>query len=270
MIFNASSIKKGGPSSSSSTGERPRKSFLVDVGIARSTLAFILDKQCLAACPSLIRLSHQISGAQDDDRTRQASPQGRVLFRSLTADTDQPDYALWLIPSLPAHDSARQVVIDLAKFESRSPVFSPHITLFHPISIDTPIDDITERIHECIQRAGLKDKKLPLSLNPAQSGTHYYQSVLSPVASSPRDSLSSLRKAIEAAFEWKSDKPFFPHLSLLYGDLSKERRDDLADKVNTEMALPKDIEIREIAIVDCTGTADQWRTVGTIQLGSSA
>jgi 2'-5' RNA ligase len=94
--------------------------------------------------------------------------------------------------------------------------------------------------------------------------------VLSPVGISPEDDLSTLRQAIESAFEWKSEKPYFPHLSLLYGDLSKERRDELAGKVNEGMALPTSTEIKEIAIVDCTGTADQWRTVGTVKLGPAA
>jgi 2'-5' RNA ligase len=112
--------------------------------------------------------------------------------------------------------------------------------------------------------AALRDNKLCVSLQPAQAGTHYYQSVLAPV--SPDEALSRLREACEKAFKWKGKGVYFPHLSLLYGDLDKERRDELAQKVNEEMTLVGNVEIEEIAVVDCTGTADQWETVATVSL----
>ena len=62
---------------------------------------------------------------------------------------------------------------------------------------------------------------------------------------------------------------YFPHLSLLYGDLDKERRDELAKKVNEEMDLRGNVEVEEIAVVDCTGTADQWKTVATVSLSQT-
>jgi 2'-5' RNA ligase len=110
----------------------------------------------------------------------------------------------------------------------------------------------------------LKDKKLSLSLQPAQAGTHYYQSVLAPV--SPDEALSRLREACEKGFKWEGKGVYFPHLSLLYGDLDKGRRDELAQKVNEEMTLEGNVEIEEIAVVDCTGTAVQWKTVATVSL----
>lgn len=115
-----------------------------------------------------------------------------------------------------------------------------------------------------MSKASLKDNKLSLSLKPAQAGTHYYQSVLAPVA--PDEQLSRLREACQNAFKVEGLAVYFPHLSLLYGDLDKERRDELAKRVNEEMTLVGDVEIEEIAIVDCTGTADQWKTVATVSL----
>jgi len=115
-----------------------------------------------------------------------------------------------------------------------------------------------------VKEAALKDNKLSLSLQPAQAGTHYYQSVLAPVSSN--ESLSRLREACEKAFKRQGKGVYFPHLSLLYGDLDKGRRDELALKVNEEMTLEGKVEIEEIAVVDCTGTADQWKTVATVSL----
>jgi 2'-5' RNA ligase len=154
----------------------------------------------------------------------------------------------------------------LTKHETTSPIFSPHITLLHPIPKSTPIDEITSHLSQCVKEAALNDNKLSLSLQPAQAGTHYYQSVLAPVTSD--EALSRLREVCEKAFQWEGKGVYFPHLSLLYGDLDKERRDVLAQKVNEEMTLEGNVEIEEIAVVDCTGTADQWKTVATVSLSS--
>jgi len=163
----------------------------------------------------------------------------------------------------PTLESAQGVVTELIKSETTSPAFSPHITLLHPVSKSTPVDQIKSLLGDCIKQADLKDK-LPLSLKQAQGGSHYYQSVLAPV--SPDEKLSKLREACEQAFGWQGDSVYFPHLSLLYGDITTERREELAKKVNEEMTLPKCVEIKEIAVVDCTGSAGQWRTVATVSI----
>jgi hypothetical protein len=129
-----------------------------------------------------------------------------------------------------------------------------------------PVEDITELLSQCVQQASLKAGKLSLSLKPAQAGTHYYQSVLAPVA--PDEALSRLRGACEKQFKWQGQGTYFPHLSLLYGDLDKERRDELAMKVNQEMSLSDSVDIGDIAVVDCTGTATQWKTVATVSLSN--
>jgi 2'-5' RNA ligase len=156
------------------------------------------------------------------------------------------------------------VIGQLTKHETTSPTFSPHITLLHPISKSIYVDEIASLLSQCVKEAALRDNKLSLSLQPAQAGTHYYQSVLAPV--SPDEALSRLREACEKAFKWEGKGVYFPHLSLLYGDLDKQRRDELAQKVNGEMTLEGNVEIEEIAVVDCTGTADQWKTVATVSL----
>jgi 2'-5' RNA ligase len=163
----------------------------------------------------------------------------------------------------PTLESTQGVITELIQSETHSPAFSPHITLLHPIPKSTPVDEIKSLLKECIKQADLGDK-LSLSLNPAQGGSHYYQSVLAPV--SPDNQLSKLREVCEKGFKWKGDSVYFPHLSLLYGDITTERRDELAKKVNEEMALPNCVEIKEIAVVDCTGTAGEWRTVATVSL----
>lgn len=168
---------------------------------------------------------------------------------------------MWLVPASPERETTISVIQNLIKSEPDSPAFDPHITLLHPIPKSTPIESITTTLQNIAQQLDLRAKPLWLNLKPAQAGTFYYQSVLAPVA--PNDTLSALRAACEDAFEWKNGKPYFPHLSLLYGDLSTERRDELAQTVRDP---PESVTIKEILVVDCTGVAKDWKTVATVAL----
>ena len=176
------------------------------------------------------------------------------------------DYALWLVPSSPERDTAVDVIQDLIKAQPESPAFDPHVTLLHPISKSIPIEKITTTLQNIAQSLDLRAKPLWLNLGPAQGGTFYYQSVLAPVNLKSDDTLSGLRSACEEAFDLKNLKPYFPHLSLLYGDLSSERRDELAKTVTDAGKLPTSLTIKEILVVDCTGVTKDWKTVANVHL----
>lgn len=177
---------------------------------------------------------------------------------------DEADYALWLVPASPERESTIDVIQSLIGSESDSPAFDPHVTLLHPIAKTIPIEEITTKLQNIAQQLDLRATPLWLDLQPAQAGTFYYQSVLAPVV--PNDTLSALRSACQESFEQQGSKVYFPHLSLLYGDLSKERRDQLAAGVNDGKALPKSLTIKEILVVDCTGVTKDWKAVASIPL----
>ncbi|WVQ94561.1 hypothetical protein IAU59_001641 [Kwoniella sp. CBS 9459] len=176
-------------------------------------------------------------------------------------------YALWLVPSLEEQsDRLQSLINELASLESASPTFDPHITLLHPIDISIPLPEIHETLRAAIESAsgtagGLKD--FTVQLSPAQSGSKYYQSVLAPVK--PESKLLALRRECETAFGLKDLPDYFPHLSLLYGELSKERRDEIAKVGNEQGELDK-VEVDMVAIVRCVGTPEDWEVVGTEKL----
>ena len=174
------------------------------------------------------------------------------------------DYSLWLVPSSPESETTTKIIHELIEAEPDSPAFEPHITLLHPVDISTPIESITTTLQNIAQSLDLRAKPLWLNLKPAQRGTFYYQSVLAPVEAN--ETLTALRSACEDAFEWKGDKPYFPHLSLLYGDISTERREELAKTVQDGQSLPGMVTIEEILVVDCTGTTKDWKTVASVPL----
>ena len=179
---------------------------------------------------------------------------------------DSADFALWLEPQ-PCTGQLAGVVNALSEAESGSPSFVPHITLLHPIARSTPVSSIVNDLRRLVQEQGDLSGGIHVALEAAQSGSHYYQCVLAPV--SPNDSLSRLRSSCEAAFDVHPPGPYFPHLSLLYGDISEERRRELAHVANTAHKLPTALLLGEILVVNCEGTAAEWKVVGRVSLDGS-
>ncbi|WWC59876.1 uncharacterized protein I303_102438 [Kwoniella dejecticola CBS 10117] len=176
-------------------------------------------------------------------------------------------YAFWLVPTIKEEkDRFQSLITDLAWLELPSPVFPPHITLIHPIPLSTSLVDIHTKLRGAIEAAAARHplKDLKVELNPAQKGDKYYQSVLSPVT--PSKDLLGLRTAVEDAFNIKNLPTYFPHLSLFYGGVSPERRDEIAAIANSKIGHLGDLEVAEVAIVSCVGTAEKWEVIGSEKL----
>lgn len=176
----------------------------------------------------------------------------------------QLDYALWLVPE----DGLKLLLLirDLASSQPLSPPFAPHITMLHPIPIATPLLEIQRRV-KAVTRETLtnENNNLILDILPAQHGDHYYQSVLAPIRA--QSTLTALRDGFEKAFGIDNAPVYFPHLSLLYGELSQEAKQGIADRVNADPnSLPHSIRVSHVDIVKCQGTVEEWATVGSISL----
>lgn len=160
----------------------------------------------------------------------------------------------------------------LSTLEQDSPSFTPHVTLWYPIPISTPVDSITSTLESIIERVSLTHSlfDLELRLDPAQTGEQYYQSVLSPVEPTP--ALLALRTAVEATWGAEVEKTYFPHLSLFYGDVEQKRREEIAQAANEakgeEGGLVGRIKVEEVVVVDTRGSANEWKVVGRVKLAS--
>lgn len=181
-----------------------------------------------------------------------------------------PDYALWLVPAKPAHTPLSKLITYLSSLETSSPTFLPHITLWYPVPIDTPVETIKSTLTSIVSslKAEYALSDLNLDLRPAQTGEQYFQSVLAPV--NPTEALLAIRRACEA--EWgPSTKEYFPHLSLFYGDETQERREEIAKVANEQKGgekgeLVNSLKVGEIVVVDVRGSAGGWKVMGRVKL----
>lgn len=174
------------------------------------------------------------------------------------------------MPSEPESSSLSKLIRNLSDLEADSPSFLPHVTLWYPIPISTPVDDITSTLQSIIERVSATHtlSDWVIDLDPAQTGKQYYQSVLAPVK--PDTRLLALRTAVEATWGAEQRKDYFPHLSLFYGDVSPERREEIAKIANgtkgDEGGLVQTITVGAVVVVSTRGPADQWQVVGRVKL----
>lgn len=148
----------------------------------------------------------------------------------------------------------------------KSPVFTPHITLFSPRSDSrSDLNEMKRRTEAALREYG--GGAVEIVLNNPSAGDRYYQCVLTPVdeAKGRGKDLEKLRSAFCHAFE--EDQPFFfPHLSLCYGDLTQGERWRIADAAVKCAEWPMTGRFSEVVIVDINGTADQWQVVERYKL----
>ncbi|KAI8999709.1 hypothetical protein DFJ74DRAFT_614127, partial [Hyaloraphidium curvatum] len=144
---------------------------------------------------------------------------------------------LWLRPASPDLDEFlyRIIASECRSLVGASAPFTPHVTLFSlsdEAFRDTPVDDAIETLRKAIHawraRIGRTDPG-PLeivSLGPRAGPTDdFWECVMLLFTQSP--DLDELRAAVQESFG-AARTPFQPHLSLVYGDFTAEKRDAIA------------------------------------------
>lgn len=104
---------------------------------------------------------------------------------------------------------------------------------------------------------------MELVLESPAPGTFYYQCVLAPVQ--PTTRLLELRAAVEKACDDHPPK-YFPHLSLVYGDLTDERKKEVCSDAAKLHTFPQTVTFKEAVVVDVNGTAPGWKVVARVSL----
>lgn len=139
--------------------------------------------------------------------------------------------SLWLIPSQPCKSQIQTIINDVADAE-RSPKFEPHMTV---VSVECP--NAVPPLDACLSPILRNFERLRLGFKELFIGTDYFVSVA--IALSPSGPLLEFRREIVEAVTRElgvpvPEKPFFPHISLHYGDIAAEDRERIASHIRTK------------------------------------
>jgi 2'-5' RNA ligase len=167
-------------------------------------------------------------------------------------------YSIWLLPDADA-DATHQLeglISDYAQSYDDAPVFDPHITVLGGLTEDQ--DTVMEGTRTLIQDRAPFEVSFPR----VHCSTTRYQCVFLLVEPT-REILSLHRDAVEI-FEVAAGM-YVPHLSLVYSDMSIEKRAALARSVDSA-SVPDTAPIGSVAVVETTGSIPEWETVAEYQL----
>ncbi|KZT60455.1 LigT-like protein [Calocera cornea HHB12733] len=176
---------------------------------------------------------------------------------------EQVRLSLWLPPP-PKAAKILQGVIDKLADKYDSPKFQPHITLLTRVPEGMSVDEVLVRIRSVVP----PEEPLHIKLSRVESGGHFFQCVLAPVEQT--DYLMALNAEVRKAISPHDTAKYFPHLSLIYGDYTKEKKDGIVQDIydegladqrmdGVEIAGIEAFEVTEIWVVDTSKPIDQWK-----------
>lgn len=168
--------------------------------------------------------------------------------------TKSATYSLWLEPTGNVAFKLQEMIKALSK-KYDTPVFTPHVTVVGGLKaskaelvplVDTLASSIT-----------------PFTIKLSKAGylNTFYQALFIHVEEN--EDLSNLHKKACHFFDCpdKYKNNYMPHLSLLYGELSKKEKERILNNIGREMYLQFDAQ--KMVLMKTSGKPHQWQKVHT-------
>jgi 2'-5' RNA ligase len=136
-----------------------------------------------------------------------------------------------------------------------TPPFEPHVTLLGAMACD-------DRAACCARELAAGSAALELPVTGIGGGDPPFRILYLRLGETAP--LGRLRAAAQAQCPHRESQPWFPHLSLLYGELEASARARIADELKPD--LPASIRLDRLAFVDARGPVSAWRRAGATAL----
>ncbi|KAI9208578.1 RNA ligase/cyclic nucleotide phosphodiesterase [Polychytrium aggregatum] len=175
--------------------------------------------------------------------------------------TDLKAYSLWLVPSDPAIAARLGSIIGHYSRELDTPLWSPHITLLGGIaSKPERVRDLTAQVAKAVPPFRVKLEAIAIK-------DMFFQCVMA--VPGPSDALVRLNEAAREGFGQIGAPEYWPHLSLVYGDLEHSVKQRVADEIKRQSTVVGiEFEISSVQIWSMEGEIKDWALVAEFPLGS--
>ncbi|KAJ3247916.1 hypothetical protein HDU78_002669 [Chytriomyces hyalinus] len=169
-----------------------------------------------------------------------------------------PGLSLWLSPQHGSSmDSVLRAIITRYSSELGTPTWGPHITLLGSI-LATP-EETVARLTEAVKDIEAFD----VGLLDIVTKDQYFQCIMAKAEETP--ALMSLNAMLRSVFPAPNsafaNEKFWPHLSLVYGDLSSDVRERVAREIQQQKdasSVPWTLAVREIEL-GARGFCSAWK-----------
>ena len=163
--------------------------------------------------------------------------------------------SLWLEPAEPECTRLQRLIASLAQ-NYGSPPFAPHVTLVGEFAVD-------DEALACEMTAQLaaSEHPFPLTLTAIEMEDVYWRTFYLSAEHSQR--LDGLHARACSGFR-VGEKSYRPHLSLMYTDLDKAARRDIAGRLS--LPLPITVVAQRLALWRTTGSVGRWRQIASFGL----
>jgi len=164
-------------------------------------------------------------------------------------------YYLWLLPPPPIRDRFTGLINRLSR-QFETPRFTPHLTLIG--SLDLPLDKLVE------QTAGLAANLAPVPIRLTGPGwtDQHFRCFFMRAERSPE--LLAAHETACATLGQQAESDYMPHLSLIYGNLPQEQKDEIVESISTDFNVA--FYADRIGLCYPTGTPEQWQLSHTFVL----
>ncbi len=159
-------------------------------------------------------------------------------------------YALWLLPEPEKQKSLSQLIDRLSR-EYGGPRFDPHLTLLGKLEGDE------ETLITRTSQLGTKLKQFTLRTKSIECREDFYKSLFITLEAS--SALEFARHSAENLFNHAAETVFMPHLSLIYGRQSEQKKENLSKALREEILF--EFVVERIRLVAAFGAVDQWKTI---------
>lgn len=164
-------------------------------------------------------------------------------------------FSLWIVPEGEVRRRLAALIKALAR-RFGGPIFEPHVTLL--AGVPGPAETVVTRAREIVRSRS----PLGLRLGGLEAGDSYFRCLYLRVEPSPE--LLSLHSRARKAFG-RRDEPFFPHVSLMYGNPPAPA----AAIEAIHSSAPAGFEARRLEVFSTEGEVERWHRAGRVRLGGS-
>ncbi len=165
-------------------------------------------------------------------------------------------YALWLMPAGEVYERLTAIISRLSR-EYYTPAFEPHITLSG--SLAGAEDEILSKASDLAAHL----RPYEVHLTSVGSLEAYFQCLFIKVRET--EEVRAANQEARKAFHRELDPQYSPHLSLMYGNLTRGAKEEIIAELETEFNLR--FPVRSIHVWAINGEPKDWYKVRELPLG---